>query len=139
MEKFQKYCFGVLLVMIYSNISAQTGKEVLHQERCRVFYQFCSQILESGVESQPSAETGNRSSCGYKEKKLSFAVHLFSAKKQGCIYKAKTGAFLPFSTKHTLILKNFDKKSREQLFARNLYFKTKVSKVRNKDYLVAIG
>lgn len=139
MEKFQKYCFGVLLVMIYSNISTQAGKEVLHQERCRVFYQFCRQILESGIESQPSAETGNRSSCRYKEKKVSFAVPIFSVKKQGYIYKNKTGAFLPFSAKHTLILKNFEKKSRDQLFARNLYFKTKVSKVRNKDYLNTAG
>lgn len=139
MEKFQKYCFGVLLVMIYSNISAQAGKEVLQQEKCRVFYQFCSQILESGIESQPSAETGNTSSCGYKEKKVSFAVPIFSAKKQGYTYKNKTGAFLPFSAKHTLILKNFERKSKEHFFARNLYFKTKVSKVRNKDYLVAIG
>ncbi|WP_294249637.1 hypothetical protein [uncultured Chryseobacterium sp.] len=138
MEKFQKYCFGVLLVIIYSNISAQTGKEVLHQERCRVLYQFCSQILESGIESQTSAETSNRSSCGYTEKADS-AANILSAKKQGCIYKNKAEAFLPAGTEHALILKNFERKSREQRFARNLYFKTKVSKVRNKDYLSTIG
>lgn len=139
MEKFQKYCFGVLLVMIYSNISVQAGKEVLHYENCRDFYQLCSQILDSGITSQTSAGTGNISSSGYKENKICFAVNIFLAKKQGGVYKNKTEAFLPIGEKHTLILKNFEKQDKEIYFSQILYFKAKVSKVRNKDYLRVIG
>lgn len=139
MEKFQKYCFGVLLVMIYSNISVQAGKEVLQHENCSEFYQLCSRILKSGIESQASAETGHISSCGYKENKVSFTVNIFSAKKPGRVYNHKAETCFPVSEEYTLVLKNFERTSKEQVFAPILYFKTKVSKVRNKDYLSTIG
>jgi hypothetical protein len=139
MEKFQKYCFGVLLVMIYSNISVQAGKEVLLHQNCREFYQLCGQILESEGESQAFTETCDISPLGYKENKVSFTVNLFLAKKQSNVYKNRAEAFLPLREKHTLILKNYERKSKELLFAQILYFKTKVSKVRNKDYLSVAG
>jgi len=139
MEKFQKYCFGVLLVIIYSNISVQAGKEILQHEDYKEFYQLCSQILESGIESPASAEIDDISSYRHKEITGHFTVNIFSGKKQGSVYNNIPEAACLSIEKHSLLLKNFEKQGNENRFAGILYFKTKVSKVRNKDYLSAIG
>jgi hypothetical protein len=48
MEKFQKYCLSVLLVIICSNISAQVINGSVENEDCRQLYEFYHQILNHG-------------------------------------------------------------------------------------------
>jgi hypothetical protein len=143
MEKFQKYCLSVLLVIICSNISAQVSNGVIESEDCKQLYEIYNQFLNHDCEA--SSE-----SCIKENQKPNLAIHqkqnaidligkICSEKYQGNLYKNKIGAGFSEEKKHSLLLKNFEKNSKQNLFAEILYFKTKVSKVRNKDYLELIG
>ena len=54
-------------------------------------------------------------------------------------YKNKLERVFSNKERHNQLLKNFEKNSIENIFTEILYFKTKVSKVRNKDDLELIG
>ncbi|KIC62462.1 hypothetical protein [Chryseobacterium taiwanense] len=142
MEKFQKYCLSVLLVIICSNISAQINNGSLENEDCR-FYEIYNQFLNHECE-------GSREFCVKEKSRSNFAIH----QKQNIIdivgkslfekhqYRSCTNkleANFSEKEKHDLLLKNFEKSSKENFFAEILYFKAKVTKVRNKDYLNLIG
>uniref|UniRef100_UPI0030194BD3 hypothetical protein n=1 Tax=Chryseobacterium sp. VD8 TaxID=3081254 RepID=UPI0030194BD3 len=61
------------------------------------------------------------------------------SKQKNNFQQNKAGADFSEKEKHDQLLKNFEKNSRETLFAEILYFKTRVSKVRNKDYLDVVS
>ncbi len=142
MEKFHKYCLSVLLVIICSNISAQISNGNAESENCKQLYRLYHQILSHHAEILQKVPAENAAPCFTISQKRP-AGHLvgsiFKEREHKDFYKKISGTdFFP-QEKHHHLLKNFEKKSREQLFARNLYFKTKVSKVRNKDYLNTAG
>jgi hypothetical protein len=144
MEKFQKYCLSVLLVIICSNISAQISNGSIGTDDCRQLYEIYSQFLNS-QDCRPS-----QGFCVKEKPIYNFAIHhkenaidligkIFSTKEQDNPYKNNIEASFSEKEKHSRLLKNFEKNSKENFFAEILYFKTKVSKIRNKDYLDLIG
>lgn len=142
MEKFQKYCLSVLLVIICSNISAQTGNGSVESDDCRL-YEIYNQFLNHECEA-------SQKFCVKEKARPNFAIHqkqnaidsigkIFPEKGQNYSYKNKKEADSSEKEKHNLLLKNFEKRSKENLLAEISYFKTKVTKVRNKDYLNLIS
>ncbi|SIP89806.1 hypothetical protein SAMN05880574_1026 [Chryseobacterium sp. RU37D] len=143
MEKFHKYCLSVLLVIICSNISAQISNESVDNEDCKQLYELYSRILNYDCSTSPEF-------CIKKDSKCHLAIHsrqnagdiigkIFPGKPEFNLFKNKEGAVFSQKQKHQQLLMNFEKNSEESVFAPILYFKTKVSKVRNKDYLDVIG
>lgn len=143
MEKLHKYCLSVLLVIICSNISAQISNGNIENGDCKQLYELYSQILNHHCEV-------SQEFCVQESSKRNFAIHqkqnaidligkIFSGKQQDRPYHDKNGVGFSEKERHHLLLKNFEKSSKENLFAAILYFKSKVSKVRNKDYLENIG
>lgn len=143
MEKFHKYCLSVLLVIICSNISAQAGNGSIKSEDCKKLYEIYNQFLSQGCEtSQDSClkeKPTHNFTINHKQNAIDLVEKFFSGKQQNNFYKNKSGADFSEKEKHDQLLKNFEKSGKENLLADILYFKTKVSKVRNKDYLSAIG
>lgn len=77
------------------------------------------------------------SALGQKEKAVSI-VERFSASKRyfkGIYDHYQLGATYFELGRYDNALENFEKQSKENNFAGNIYFKSKVSKIRNKDYL----
>lgn len=143
MEKLHKYCLSVLLVIICSNISAQITNGTVEGEDCKQLYELYNQILNHDFE-------GSQQFCVKENPRHNFAINqkqnaidligkIFSGKKCDYSCKNKSGVGFSEKEKHNQLLKNYEKNSKESLFAVILYFKTKVSKVRNKDYLEVIG
>lgn len=143
MEKFHKYCLSVLLVIICSNISAQVSNGTSESEDCKQLYELYNQILNHDFEA-------SQEFCANEKQVHHLAIHhkgnaadligkIFSGKKCYYSYKNKSGVGFSEKEKHLQLLKNFEKASKENLFTEILYFKTKVSKVRNKDYLDIVG
>ncbi|WP_042720235.1 hypothetical protein [Flavobacterium sp. B17] len=140
MEKLHKYCLSVLLVIICSNISAQaTNGSFENNDDCQQLYRLCSQILNQNREVSGSFCVNRRSirnfAIGYKEKAVDLIGRGLPDQNQNSFFKSTFGTDFGNSQKHQLFLYNYEKSSKDNLFAGILYFKTKVSKVRNKDYL----
>ncbi|WBV59153.1 hypothetical protein PFY12_08750 [Chryseobacterium camelliae] len=138
MEKFQKYCLSVLLVIICSNISAQTGNGSLENDDCRlyeIYNQFLNHECEASEKLCVKEKPGSNFAIHQKQNAIDSIGKIFPEKGQHYSYKNKTGAGFSEKEKHNLLLKNFEKSRKENLLADISYFKTKVTKVRNKDYL----
>jgi len=142
MEKLHKYCLSVLLVIICSNISAQATNGTTESEDCKQLYELYNQILNHDFKAP-------REFCPEK-KAHNLAIHdkriaadligkICSGKNCEHSYKNKSETDFSNTERYNQLLKNFEKNSKENLFAEILYFKTKVSKVRNKDDLELIG
>jgi hypothetical protein len=141
MEKFQKYCLSVLLVIICSNISAQTSNGSIENDDCR-FYEIYNQFLNHECEA-------SQEFCVKEKPRHSFAIHhkqnvidivgKFLFEKHYQSSKNKEEVNFSEKEKHDQLLKNFEKNGKKSLFAEVLYFKAKVTKVRNKDYLNLIS
>jgi hypothetical protein len=143
MEKFHKYCLSVLLVIICSNISAQVSNGSIKSEDCKQLYDIYNRILGhecEGLQEFCLKDAPIRNfAIGHKQNAIDLIEKFFSGKQQNNSYKNKSEADFSEKEKHNQLLKNFEKNSKESLFADILYFKTKVSKVRNKDYLSVIS
>lgn len=140
MEKLHKYCLSVLLVIICSNIPAQaTSGSFENNDDCRQLYRLCSQILNQNQEVSGGFCINKRSirnfAIGHKENAVDLIGRSFPDQDQNSFFKSKFGTDFGTNQKHLLFLYNYEKSSKDNLFAGILYFKTKVSKVRNKDYL----
>lgn len=139
MEKLHKYCLSVLLVIICSNISAQISNGNLETEDCRKLYELYHQILNQDIEVGENlclkGSFKSNSSIGQKQNAIDLIGKIFPSKNQNFPYKNKSGNGFSISEKEAQILKNFVENSKNKSLAQILYFKTKVSKVRNKDYL----
>lgn len=144
MEKFQKYCLGVLLVIICSNASAQVScAGGFENEDCGQLYKWYQQILN------PECSTAQKL-CVREDQKVHLAIsrkqnaadligNIFYSKTQARYHQDKAEAELFKSQKHSQVLQNFEKNSEAYAFTDILYFKSKVSKIRNKDYLVVMS
>lgn len=143
MEKLHKYCLSVLLVIICSNISAQITNGTVESEDCKQLYELYNQILnhdgEASQEFCAREKPIHQVAIHHKENAIDLIGKIFSAKERDNSYKNKPGTGFSHKERHDQLLKNFEKDSKDHLFAIILYFKTKVSKVRNKDYLSVIG
>lgn len=143
MEKFQKYCLSVLLVMICSNISAQVSNGSVKSEDCKQLFEIYNRILGNECEISQEYCLKNEAirnfAIGHKQNAIDLIEKFFSGKQKDSSYKNKSEADFSEKEKHNQLLKSFEKNSKENLFADILYFKTKVSKIRNKDYLNIIG
>lgn len=143
MEKFHKYCLSVLLVIICSNISAQINNGNAESEDCKQLYELYHQILHQHDEGAEKVYTegnaGQYFGISQKRNAIDLIGTIFKVYEGKTFYKHTLQADFSQKKKHALILKNFERKNRELFFAKILYFKTKVSKVRNKDYLSKIG
>ncbi len=138
MEKFQKYCLSVLLVIICSNISAQASNGSIENENCRlyeIYNQFLNHECKASQEFCVKEKTKHNFAIHHKQNALESIGNIFPERQQNHFYKNKTEADFSEKEKHNLLLKNFEKNSKENLFTEILYFKSKVTKVRNKDYL----
>lgn len=139
MEKFQKYCLSVLLVIICSNISAQISSGNLRSEDCKQLYEIYNQFLNSkeshALEKIFLNEKSRRKfAISDKQNAIDLLGNIFSKKNKNYSHH-KTGIAFSEKERHCQILINFLKESKENIFAEVLYFKSKVSKIRNKDYL----
>jgi len=143
MEKFQKYCLSVLLVIICSNISAQASNGSIKSEDCKKLYEIYSQILGHECEISQEFCLKEKSICcfaiSHKQNAVDLIEKFFSGKQKESPNKNKFGGDSSEKEKHRQLLKNFENSSKNHLFIAILYFKTKVSKVRNKDYLSVIS
>lgn len=142
MEKFQKYCLSVLLVIICSNISAQTGNGSVESDDCRlyeIYNQFLNHECEASQKSCIKEKTGHNFAIHQKQNAIDSIGRIFPEKGKHYSYKNKTEGVFSEKEKHNLLLKNFENSRKENLLADISYFKTKVTKVRNKDYLNLIG
>lgn len=143
MEKFHKYCLSVLLVIICSNISAQINNGNAESEDCKQLYELYHQILNHHGEDPSGVSVNERSGqnfgIGQRQNAINLLRDVFQGKEYRNFNKNKSEPGVLRKEKYSLLLENFEKQSKEQFFARILYFKTKVSKVRNKDYLSVIG
>lgn len=143
MEKFHKYCLSVLLVIICSNISAQISSGTAESEDCKQLYELYSRILNQDCEDLQKTCTKENpvqnKTISQKHNAIDLIGKIFSNKQKNNFHHDKTGKDFSEKEKHDQLLKNFEKNSRENLFAEILYFKTRVSKVRNKDYLDVVS
>ena len=143
MEKFHKYCLSVLLVIICSNISAQISNGTVESEDCKQLYELYNRILDQGGENlQETCAKENpvqKITMHQKQNAIDLVGKMFSNKQKNNFHHYNTGTNFSEKEKHDQLLKNFEKHGRENFFAEILYFKKKVSKVRNKDYLSSIG
>lgn len=142
MEKLHKYCLSVLLVIICSNISAQVSNGTIRSEDCKQLYEIYNQFLNS-KDGKALEKIGLN-----KNSKRKFAIsdkknaedilgNSLHKTKQNSSYQKAINGFSE-KEKHHQDLINFLKNSKENSFAEILYFKSKVSKIRNKDYLEVI-
>ncbi|WP_027378777.1 hypothetical protein [Chryseobacterium daeguense] len=143
MEKFHKYCLSVLLVIICSNISAQITNGTAESDDCKQLYELYNRILNQTCESSQrfcfKENTKPNFAIQQKQNAIDLLGKIPKGKKQDFLSKNKSGADFSEKEKHDQLLKNFEKTGKENFFTNVLYFKTKVSKVRNKDYLSVIG
>lgn len=139
MEKLHKYCLSVLLVIVCSNISAHTNNESIRNIDCKQFQEIYSQFLNYEFEVSKEFCLNEKSTRNFAINNKLNAVDLIGnsilEKQQNNSYHKKSGANFSVKEKHHKILKNFEKQSKENDFAENIYFKSKVAKIRNKDDL----
>lgn len=141
MEKFHQYCLTVLLVIICNNISAHsTANGVVDHHDYKRLCEVYSTLV--------NAQNGNETSClskrereiyytlNQKQKVCDIAEPLFN--KQFHI-DSNMGAKTPGDERYNQILFNFKNISNSYEFAETPYLKSKVSKIRNKDYLDLIS
>lgn len=143
MEKFHKYCLSVLLVIICSNISAQVNNGSLgsddYKKLCEVYSKFLnSQDCKESHEFCVRKKTVQLNAIHQKHNAVDIVERL-SGSHHSDFHKGNFGLNGFENGKYDKILENFEKNSKQYEFAETEYFKSKVSKIRNKDYLEAIS
>ncbi|MDV7696506.1 hypothetical protein N6B72_06185 [Chryseobacterium soli] len=140
MEKFQKYCLSVLLVIIYNNISAQVNNGSIEIDDCKKLYEIYHKFLhtqgcDGTMDFAIQKINAEYTSIGQKQNATDAFAGSISEKRQNSghnFYLETSG--LP-NGKHDKVLENFKRQSKEYRFAYHIELKSKVSKIRNKDYL----
>ncbi|GAB0156629.1 hypothetical protein CHRYSEOSP005_18960 [Chryseobacterium sp. Alg-005] len=141
MEKLQKYCLSVLLVIICGNIPAQIANGSTEPTEYNNLCEIYTQLL-----GQKPGDT--HQSCASKKPKYYHAIH----HKQNAIgvigkagFEKEYNKVNPHDAvpclgikKHDLVRVNF-KSYNKNSSTGTLYFRTIVSKIRNKDYLDLLG
>ncbi|KQT22172.1 hypothetical protein ASG31_02180 [Chryseobacterium sp. Leaf404] len=137
MEKFQKYCLSVLLVIISSNISAQVSNGTIKSEDCTQLYEMYSQYLNSKACNALEKKVLNinaKRRLSINDKKN--AADILGYKNQHVLYPEFENRFSTQEKHHQVLINFFNK---NKYFAEVLDLEIKVSKIRNKDYLDVIG
>ncbi|MBK1894934.1 hypothetical protein [Chryseobacterium paridis] len=142
MEKLHKYCLSVLLVIICSNISAQSNHCSVENEAYKRLHEVYSQFFNSQdtkdcflserKKTTPCYAINHKQNAGdliqiSSQKQYNFTAH-----------KYNSGGNLE-NRKYEQVLVNFEKENKVYRFVEGTYFKSKVSKIRNKDYLDIIS
>ncbi|WP_267404779.1 MULTISPECIES: hypothetical protein [unclassified Chryseobacterium] len=139
MEKFQKYCLSVLLVIIYNNISAQVTNGVIENEDCRKICEIYSQFFESQHSDSQIYFTKKKTAyqaLNQKDKAIEVVGKILPEIQHNLGFNnSDIGLAYSERQKHDLSLLNFEKQSKDYNFTDSTYLKDKVSKIRNKDYL----
>lgn len=143
MEKFHKYCLSVLLVIICSNISAQSTNDCGGNEDYKTLCELYSKLLSSGdCKELPE---------GSLNIKITHFNSISQKQDAGGIIESTSLKLKSFGSYHKLgtddlrygkyakILDSYKKKKKEYDFVETICFKNKVSKIRNKDYLDLIS
>lgn len=141
MEKFQKYCLSVLLVIICGNISAQIINGSIepneYKKLCEIYTQLLnSQYSEATHEACVTKKTKFYHPIHHKQNVIGVIGKTVSAKEYG--KNDNNAVFCFVRERHTIVLGNFEN-NYQNAATGTLYFKTKVSKIRNKDYLDLLG
>lgn len=140
MEKFQKYCLSVLLVIIYNNISAQVNNGSIEIDDCKKLYELYHKFLHTqGCDGKMNFAIQKihteYSAIGQKQKATDAFGGSISEKRQnsGHNFSLEISGFA--NGIHDKVLENFKRQSKKYSFAQHTELKSKVSKIRNKDYL----
>ncbi|RKS96736.1 hypothetical protein [Chryseobacterium defluvii] len=141
MEKFQKYCLSVLLVIICGNISAQIINGSIgpneYKKLCEIYTQLLDcQNSENTQESCSAKKTKYYHTIHHKQNVIAVIGKSVSEKQFGKIYQ--DAGFCFGNEREDVVLENFESRNKKSSLG-TLYFKTKVSKIRNKDYLNLLG
>ncbi|SDQ48111.1 hypothetical protein SAMN05421664_1761 [Chryseobacterium soldanellicola] len=144
MEKFHKYCLSVLLVIICSNISAHVNNGTLGSEDYKKLCEVYSKFLNSqnGKESREFCvrkKTIQYNAIHQKQNAADIAEIFSGLRHNSGFLKENFGLYGLENGKYDKILENFEKNSKTYSFAETEYFKSKVSKIRNKDYLEKVS
>ena len=137
MEKLQKYCLSVILVIIYSNVSANMTTETAENIGCKKLYELYSKFLSEDVEDSIVLSGLNTENKYFVLNHKYKAIDVFGKKNQVIQWKYKEDFTSDYSNhaKFDKTLANFDKQSKHSDFAINIYLKNKAAKIRNKDDL----
>jgi len=138
MDKFQKYCLSVLLVIICGNISAQTGNASTQNIECKKLQEIYSRFLNFQECNDSCGSEVCKKPAYYHSIHHSYAaidlLRIFPLKKQTNPYHNQSGLLYSGKEKQNTTL-NIEGGSKENSFTVADYLKSKVSKIRNKDYL----
>ncbi|MEI7488207.1 MAG: hypothetical protein WCJ72_12500 [Chryseobacterium sp.] len=143
MEKFQKYCLSVLLVIICNNISAHVRNGTVESDDCKRLWEVYSKFLgtqhcDQSLEFLAKKKTTDYCALSKKQKAVdAIGENIFRIQHHNFYNDFE----LNYSqkNKHNKNLENFERQIKDYDFVENIYFTTKVSKVRNKDYLDLIS
>ncbi|WBV55060.1 hypothetical protein PFY10_12510 [Chryseobacterium daecheongense] len=137
MEKLHKYCLSVLLVIICSNISAQNTTCSAENTTIHRLYDVYHQFLNSqDCEGSHLSERKHKIHYTAISQKQN-AGDLSSNRDHNPGFNEHGGR--GEAGKYDEILRNFEKKAAGYASAKAFNFKSKVSKIRNKDYLDIIS
>ncbi|MBW7675178.1 hypothetical protein [Chryseobacterium chendengshani] len=139
MEKFHKYCLSVLLVIVYSNISAHTNNESIKNIDFKQFQEIYSQFLNYEFDDSQEFCLNEESACSFaihnKQNAADLIGNSILEKQQNNPYYKKWRGDFSSKEKHQNILINFEKQNKRNDFADHIDLKSKVAKIRNKDDL----
>lgn len=139
MEKLHKYCLSVLLVIVCSNISAHPNNESIRNLDCKQFQEIYSQFLNYEFEVSQELCLNEKSTRNFAISNKQNAVDLIGnsilEKQLSNSYNKKSESDFSSKERHLNILINFEKQNKQNDFAENIQFKSKVAKIRNKDDL----
>lgn len=140
MEKLHKYCLSVLLVIICSNISAQSNSCSVENDTYNRLYEVYSQFLNSQhyKESHFSERKNKIHYNAINQKQNAGDLIEITSNKYNDPGLYKLGHLFE-NEKYNQVLENFERINKAYRLAGAFYFKSKVSKIRNKDYLDVIS
>jgi len=139
MEKFHQYCLSILLVISCGNISAHSNNESMKnvdfKQFCEIYNQFLKLECATSQAFFLKEKSIKKFAVNYKQNAIDVLgnFNLGDHKDNSCHRKFQV--IISQQGKHNRILENFEKQSKQNDFAENIYFKSKVAKIRNKDYL----
>ncbi|KMQ69624.1 hypothetical protein ACM39_00730 [Chryseobacterium sp. FH2] len=135
MEKFQKYCLSVLLVIIYSNISAQIPNDAIEHNDCKKICEIYSQFFCHNSQAFFIPKKTSYQTFSQKGKAVDIVNKFLPEIQQNAGFN-KNDFEIAYheGEKHNISRINFEKQKNYSFFE-STYLKNKVSKIRNKDYL----
>lgn len=133
MEKFHKYCLGVLLVIICTNVSSQFNVEITKNLQFRSICEFHEdEVLLDDLLVNEANKLSPFKRLSFREK--ASAIDLFGGNSfQKSIFNCVENAEL--YELRSCFLVHDNQLNNANVFDEFSYFKIKNSKVRNKDYL----